>query len=131
MASAQLMYLDWLKSGDDSIIRSVEQYASEARVLSKFLAVGLAEAAPDEDVTFAVIGMHRGLGVGLFGRDLFAKSQKATTGRVFYFNGRLNIIFGVIHKDIQQPRPAVRKPLSSTFPTAPSTRVARSGASSE
>ena len=27
--SAQLMYLDWLKSGDDSIIRRVEQYNRE------------------------------------------------------------------------------------------------------
>ena len=26
---AQLMYLDWLKSGDDSIIRRVEQYNRE------------------------------------------------------------------------------------------------------
>jgi predicted RecB family nuclease len=27
--SVQLMYLDWLKSGDDSIIRKVEQYNRE------------------------------------------------------------------------------------------------------
>ncbi len=91
-----------LKRGGDKIIPVF--VASEVRVLSKYLAVGLAEAAPDEDVTFAVIGMHRGEGLGLFGRDLFGKSQKATTGRVFYQNGRLNIIFGVIHKDIQQPK---------------------------
>ncbi len=96
-----------LKRGSDKVIPVF--VASEARVLSKFLAVGLAEAAPDEDVTFAVIGMHRGLGVGLFGKDLFAKSQKATTGRVFYLEGRLNIIFGVIHKDIQQPRDEAAK----------------------
>ncbi len=91
-----------LKRGSDKVIPVFVR--SEIRVLSKFLAVGLAEAAPDEDVTFAVIGMHRGEGVGLFGKDLFGKSQKATTGRVFYQNGRLNIIFGVIHKDIQQPK---------------------------
>lgn len=27
--SAQLLYLDWLKSGDDSIIKKVEQYNRE------------------------------------------------------------------------------------------------------
>ena len=27
--SAQLMYIDWLKTGDDSIIRKVEQYNRE------------------------------------------------------------------------------------------------------
>ncbi len=91
-----------LKRGSDTVIPVF--VASEVRLLSKYLAVGLAEAAPDEDVAFAVIGMHRGKGLGLFGRDLFAKSQMVTTGRVFYLDGKLNIIFGVVHDEIQPPK---------------------------
>ncbi|MCI0400691.1 MAG: SHOCT domain-containing protein [Gammaproteobacteria bacterium] len=91
-----------LKRGEDTTIPVFVD--SEVRVLSKYLAVGLAEAAPDEDVTFAVIGMHRGEGLGLFGRDLFGKSQKVTTGRVFYQEAKLNVIFGVIHGEVRQPK---------------------------
>jgi len=60
--------------------------------LEKYISQGLAEAGPDEDVVFAVVGVYRAV-YGL------AKEQKYTTGRVFYRDGRLNIIFGKIQED--------------------------------
>jgi hypothetical protein len=59
----------------------------ELRTLSEHVRTGLASAAPDEDVTFAVIGNHPAL-LGM------VKVPKVTTGRVFCRDGELNIIFG-------------------------------------
>ena len=64
----------------------------ELENLEKYLSQGLAEAGPDEDVIFAVVGDYRAV-YGL------AKVPKYTTGRVFYREGRLNIIFGKIQED--------------------------------
>lgn len=63
------------------------------QVLAPHLRQGLRQAAPGEDVTFAVIGLHDAL-YGL------AKSPKVTTGRVFYKGGRLNIIVGLAHQEV-------------------------------
>lgn len=60
--------------------------------LARYLSQGLAEAQPDEDVIFAVVGDYKAV-YGL------AKTQKYTTGRVFYRDGKLNIIFGKIQAD--------------------------------
>ena len=64
-------------------------------VLVPQLVKGFHQAASGEDVTFAVIGLHK----SLFG---FAKSPKVTTGRAFYTGGRLNIIFGLVQKDFNE-----------------------------
>jgi len=64
-------------------------------VLVPQLVQGFRQAAPGEDVTFAVIGLHK----SLFG---FAKSPKVTTGRAFYSGGRLNIIFGLARSDFNE-----------------------------
>jgi hypothetical protein len=67
----------------------------EIRILSEYLPVGLALSGPDEDVTFAVIGNYvEALGV--------LKKREVTTGRVFYQNGRINIIFGDIHRELKE-----------------------------
>jgi hypothetical protein len=55
----------------------------------------LRQAGPGEDVTFAIIGLHR----SLFG---FAKSPKVTAGRVFVSKGGLNIIFGMVQEDVNE-----------------------------
>ncbi|MBL0225305.1 MAG: SHOCT domain-containing protein [Geobacteraceae bacterium] len=55
---------------------------------------GLRLATPTEDVTFAVIGLHSAL-YGL------AKSPRVTTGRVFYKDGRLSIIFGLVQQEVR------------------------------
>ena len=65
---------------------------SEIAVLSTSLSRGLAQAGPDEDVIFQVVGMHPGA---------LSKEAQGITGRVFYQGGRLNLIFGDVHKSIE------------------------------
>ena len=66
----------------------------ELGVLSKNVSDGLAEARADQDVTFAVIGWHKGGGV-------FSMSeQQVTTGRIFYQNGQVNLIVGAAHRSV-------------------------------
>lgn len=62
--------------------------------LAPYLRQALQQATPNQDVTFAVIGLHSALH-GL------AKSPKVTTGRVFYKAGRLNIIVGLVQQEVR------------------------------
>lgn len=64
-------------------------------VLVPQLVQGFRRAAPGEDVTFAIIGLHKSM-LG------FAKSAKVTTGRAFYQGGRLNVIFGLVRKEFNE-----------------------------
>lgn len=64
-------------------------------VLVPEMVEGFKKAAPGEDVTFAVIGLHK----SLFG---LAKSPRVTTGRAFYKDGRLNVIFGFAQKEFNE-----------------------------
>jgi hypothetical protein len=66
---------------------------SEREILVELLREGLSTAGPQEDVTFAVIGQFP----TLFG---LAKERKVTTGRVFSAQGKLNIIFGIVHRQV-------------------------------
>ncbi len=63
------------------------------QVLAPHLQQGLRQAAPGDDVTFAVFGLHDAL-YGL------AKSPRVTTGRVFYKGGKLNLIVGLVQKEV-------------------------------
>jgi hypothetical protein len=90
----------------------------ELDTLSRYLSQGLAEAGPDEDVIFAVIGDYRAI-YGL------AKEQKYTSGRVFYREGKLNIIFGKIQEDYKSYgmyAPVDRR----LYPLSPGSRSVRS-----
>lgn len=62
----------------------------ELDVLEKYLGIALEQAGPDEDVSFAVVGNY----LAVYG---IAKEQMSTSARVFYKDGKLNIIFGDIH----------------------------------
>jgi len=64
---------------------------SEITILSSALSRALARAKPGEDVIFQLIGMHPGS---------FAKERMGVAGRVFFKDGRLNIIMGDVHKPI-------------------------------
>lgn len=66
----------------------------ELGVLSKNLSAGLAQAGPAQDVTFAVVGWHKG--EGFFHNSV----EMVTTGRVFYQNGQINLILGDAHRAI-------------------------------
>ena len=63
----------------------------ELRILSEYIAEGLALAGPDEDVNFVIIGHY----VEALG---FLKKRMVTGGRVFCQDGQINIIFGDVHR---------------------------------
>lgn len=66
----------------------------ELQILSSSLSRGLAIAESDEDLTYVTLGVHQGA---------IAKERKTNTGRVFIDGqGRLNIIFGLIHEDYRE-----------------------------
>jgi hypothetical protein len=62
-------------------------------VLGEALATGLARAESSQDVTFSVVGAHR------LSPGAFARRNRLTAGRVFFREGKLNLIFG----EIQSP----------------------------
>lgn len=63
----------------------------ELQILSSGLSRGLAIAESDEDLIYVTLGVHQGA---------IAKERKTNTGRVFVDSqGRLNIIFGLVHED--------------------------------
>lgn len=64
-------------------------------ILVPQLVQGFRKAAPGEDVTFAIVGLHKT-------SFSFARIPKVTTGRAFYEDGRLNIIFGFARKDFNE-----------------------------
>ncbi|HYW93299.1 MAG TPA: SHOCT domain-containing protein [Gammaproteobacteria bacterium] len=66
------------------------------KVLSPRLAAGLSKAGPHEDVTFAVVSAGN---MNLL--MIHIKQRVVTTGRVFYQNGRLNVIFGLMHQPFE------------------------------
>ncbi len=67
----------------------------ELTILSENIHAGLAQAGPDQDVTFAVIGHYPAL-MGLL------KEPMVTTGRVFSRDGELDIIFGDVHRAVRE-----------------------------
>ena len=60
----------------------------ELRNLAPRIASGLAKAGPQQDVTFSTIGSHPRTAGGLI------KDPGVNAGRVFYDDGKLNVIFG-------------------------------------
>jgi len=66
---------------------------TELKVLEDAGVKALRQAGPNEDVTFAVFGYYSTL-------EGFLKETKVTTGRMFYQDGRLNLILGIVHRDV-------------------------------
>lgn len=84
--------------------------------LVKQISDGIAQAGPDQDVTFAIIGQRK----ALYG---FAKERRITTGRVFYREGKLNIIFGNMLENVGQYDGTSAKPLTTQNPIFPGSRI--------
>ena len=63
------------------------------QVLAPHLQNGLRQASSGEDVVFAVIGLHDAL-YGL------ARSPRVTTGRIFFKDGKLNLIVGLVQQEV-------------------------------
>jgi hypothetical protein len=68
--------------------------SQEVALLGETLSQGLARAEPGEDISFTTIGSHRAGRV--VGRRL------VNTGRVFYRDGRLNVLFGEVHGEYRK-----------------------------
>jgi hypothetical protein len=68
--------------------------AQSVEVLAPYLQQAIRQSSPGQDVTFATVGLYSAL-YGL------AKSPKVTTGRVFFKDGRLNIIVGLVQQDVK------------------------------
>jgi hypothetical protein len=67
--------------------------AGEQQLLSSALSQALARVSQNEDVTFATTATYS---------STFTEQQKSNSGRVFMSaNGRLNIIFGLLHADYE------------------------------
>lgn len=83
-ALTALEYTDTSILGGEAIV-SVFSY-SQIRLLAEYLAEGLSEAKPDQDIIYAIGGTSKKL--------LVLTKKSYTTGRVFYKAGKLNIIIG-------------------------------------
>lgn len=64
----------------------------ELEILAPAVSQGLAKAGPRQDVTFAVVGIHRPV-------VSFAHDRAVITGRIFVQNGQLNLIIGKLHEE--------------------------------
>lgn len=69
--------------------------AKTLEILVPYLLDAFRQASPQEDVTFAFIGLH------LAARG-FAKSPMVTTCRMFYQGGKLNLIVGKAHEEVNE-----------------------------
>ena len=83
--------LQFMEAGKDKPLPVFNE--PEREILVELLREGLRTAGPREDVTFAVIGQFP----TLFG---LAKERRVTTGRIFSAEGKLNIIFGIVHREV-------------------------------
>lgn len=73
---------DYIRTNEAETVFSTQQ----ARLLGEYIAAGLREAGPDEDIVFALVKKHRGF--------LAIETREYMAGRVFYVDGRLNVIIG-------------------------------------
>lgn len=60
--------------------------SQQARLLGEYIASGLRQAGPDEDIVFALVKTHRGF--------LSIETREYLAGRAFYVDGKLNVILG-------------------------------------
>jgi hypothetical protein len=68
---------------------------SELNILQDAVSKGLASATPRQDVTFAIVGIHRGM-------FAFNHDRSVTTGRIFFSKGKLNLIIGRLHEEYNE-----------------------------
>lgn len=67
--------------------------AEQVDILGEALAAGLGRATPSQDVRFSIIGAHR------LSPGALVRRNRLTAGRVFFREGKLNVIFG----ELQSP----------------------------
>jgi len=69
----------------------------ELEILAPAFSQGLAQAGPGEDVTFAIVGIHRGL-------VSFSHDRAVLTGRLFVQGEKLNLIIGRLHEEYDEEK---------------------------
>jgi hypothetical protein len=84
-----------VRSGSNDKLRPVFT-EEELNDIAGPLSMALAQAQPSQDITFASTGTP-----GRLGRINVFTPRYVTTGRVFYADGRLNIIFGLIQGEFE------------------------------
>ncbi|MEZ4601291.1 MAG: SHOCT domain-containing protein [Syntrophotaleaceae bacterium] len=84
--------------------------SKEVVILSEAISTGLATAKTREDVTFAIAGVHRDF-------ISFNSDRQYVTGRVFFVDGKLNLIIGDLHK------PYIDNVERRLYPLEPGTRM--------
>lgn len=89
LASLRLRYTDQESGTPPVPVFNTEQ----VEILGEAFAAGLKEATPSQDIMFSIIGAHR------LSPDAFARRNRVTAGRVFFREGKLNVIFG----ELQSP----------------------------
>lgn len=88
----------------------------EQQVLSEALSRGLGFAKAGEDVNFVTIGSHP---------SSLGSSRKTNSGRVFIQNGKLNMIFGIVHETYTKKDKATQQEIDRrTNPLLPGFRTA-------
>ncbi|CAH9014103.1 hypothetical protein [Candidatus Nitrosacidococcus sp. I8] len=65
---------------------------AEILQLSTYLPKGLVLADPDQDIIFVIMGFQKGI---------MAKEKVVNTGRVFFRDNKLNIIFGKLQEEVR------------------------------
>ena len=89
--TAMLKMLRLRYADEESDVAPVSVFTKEEiDNLGNAVATGLGRAAPSQDVIFHVIGARR-LSPGAFG-----KKNRVSAGRIFYRDGKFNIIFGQV-----------------------------------
>ena len=97
LASLQL----WIEGGVFRDEEAVSVYPrKQAAVIAQYVSDALAKASPNEDVTFNV----RGYADVLLS---MGKEREWTTGRVFYVDGKLNLIIGEYQKRLDKSKKMV------------------------
>jgi hypothetical protein len=89
LADLRFRYADQEADAPPAAVFNREQI----EILGEALATGLTRAAPSQDVTFSVVGAHR------LSPGALARRNRVTAGRVFFRDGKLNVILG----EIQSP----------------------------
>lgn len=90
----------------------------ELEILGEAVSRGLAQAGPDEDITFAIAGIHQG-----------HTARTISTYRLFIENDRLNLIIGTLHGEYAENIDRSRDPLvpGSRKYTPPNQRQSTTG----
>lgn len=83
----------WLDDDDNETFSDHFFVESELRKLAPAISRALALAKPDQDVVFSITGRHSAA--------LGSKSL-SSTGRIFFFDGAINIIIGEAYVDIEK-----------------------------